>query len=58
MNPVCTLPPCLFNIYFNIILLSTPRSIKFSLPFRFSAHVIISHLSHTCYLHVLTPRPS
>jgi hypothetical protein len=47
---------CFSKIHYNIILPSTPRSCKWSLPFRFSDQhfVCISHLSHTCY----TPFPS
>jgi hypothetical protein len=33
MNPVHNLPSCFSKIYFNIILSSTPRSYKWSLPF-------------------------
>jgi len=56
MNPVHTLPPFSPKIHSNIIFQSTPRSAKWSRPFRFpnqnSVHV--SHLFRACYM----PRPS
>jgi hypothetical protein len=42
-----------FRIHFNIIIPSTPRSSKWSLPYRFSPtsnSVCISHLSYACYM--------
>jgi hypothetical protein len=41
---------CFFKIYFNIVLPSTPRSLKLSLLFRFSNQSVIcfSHLPYAC----------
>jgi hypothetical protein len=52
INPVQTLPPYCLQIHFNIILLSTPRSSEWSLPFRLSNwnFVNISHLLHAYYM--------
>jgi hypothetical protein len=36
MNPVQNLPPYFFKVHFNIVLPSSPKSFKWSLPFRFS----------------------
>jgi len=36
MNPIHILTTYLFNIYFDIVFPSTPRSSKLSLPFNFS----------------------
>jgi len=41
INEMHNLAPYLFKVQFNIILLSTPMSRKWSLHFRF-------HLSHAC----------
>jgi hypothetical protein len=40
------------QIHFNIILLSVPRTPKWSLPYRFSGFyfVCICHFCHTCYM--------
>jgi len=50
MHPVHTCTPYFPNIHSNIILPSTLRSLKWSLPFRFSNQnfVCISHLFHAC----------
>jgi len=52
MYPVHTLPPYSPKIHSNIIFSYTPRSSKWSLPFRFFNQniVCISHLSHPCYM--------
>jgi len=52
INVVHTLSPYLPKIHSNIIFLSTPRSSKWPLPFRFSNQniVYISHLSHALYM--------
>lgn len=44
--------PAFFKTHFNIILVSTPKSRKLPLPFRFSDHNLacISHFSHACYI--------
>jgi hypothetical protein len=55
MNPIHTLQPYFPKIYFNFILLSTPRSPRRYLPIRLSNRnfVLISHLSFACFM----PRP-
>jgi hypothetical protein len=52
MNPVHTIPPCFPKIHSNIIFPSMPRSSVWSLPFRFSAEILIriSHPSYACYM--------
>jgi hypothetical protein len=53
MNPIHILPPYLFMIHFKIVILSTPRSSKWSLLFRFSNQNLacISHSSmHAAFL--------
>jgi hypothetical protein len=56
INPVYTPKTHFHKIQFNIILPSTPRSSKWSLPFRISNlyFVRISHCIHGCYMY----RPS
>jgi len=58
---LCAYCPHLLTLYFleshsNIIFPSMPRSYKWSLPFEFSDQnfVLIFHLSHACYLVMLT----
>lgn len=46
MNPVHNLPFCSFKIWFNLIPPSTPRSYKWSLPFRFSDQKFSSISNH------------
>jgi len=52
MNLVHNFPKYVSKIYYNIILSSTPRFSEWYLPFRFSNQnfVLISHLSHACYV--------
>jgi len=52
MNAVDAFPPYLFKIYSRIIILPTPRSSEWSLPFRFSDQnfVYISYPFHGCYV--------
>jgi len=52
MNPVHIFTLCFFNMHFNIISPPTPKSPKWSLPFRFSNQnfVSISHLFHMSYM--------
>jgi len=52
MNPFYSFTPYLFNISFNIIFPSTPRSPKkpFSSMFSDRNLVSISHLCHTCHM--------
>jgi hypothetical protein len=58
INPVFTFTSC-FKIYLNIVLSSISVSPKWSLPLRFSDWnlVLISHLSHVCYI-PCPPHPS
>lgn len=44
VNPVRVLKPCLFGIHFNIILLSTSRSLNFS---RMSPTSLLPNVNHT-----------
>jgi len=52
MHSVHTLPPYFPKIYFTIILPSTPRSSKWTVPFKFSYQIFvcISGLFHVCYI--------
>jgi len=52
MHPVHTFTPYFHHIHSNIVLISTPRSSKWSLTIRSSDIniIYISHISHTCYM--------
>jgi hypothetical protein len=52
MNSVYIFSPYSFKINFNIFLPSKSRSLKWSLPFRFSGQNLVwtSHSFHACYM--------
>jgi len=55
IDPAHTLTSSFFKIHFNIILSSTPRSPKWSHPFRFSVWTFVGiFLSLSCVLHILS----
>jgi len=59
-EPDCSSPHlAILKIHSNIIFLSTPRSSKWSLPFKFSDQnfVLISHLFIACYMPRLSYSP-